>query len=446
MHFIFSAPFRTGINLNSLVSMNANGNVVEQIFSSLVEVQSQLPKGFDWEVPWAKNCENELHYSELSEDLIPLSATPLLRLRMAIDPMRVMMQEKENFKEIQVDSIESCFIEYYDNTVAILFIDANLSFPDGHKSGFQVLDRWSTGWCAEVINEASKFDKHLQNVLVNRKNNKKKIFLKPEEFKVFFDQYQNHKRDAPAIDKLLWVTRVFLSSKDDPGMALLEEWTQQVDLTCREKKIGGARIAFCIGNSVVFNEIRGKEYIALTSAMAICTYFYVLHDVINRNLKIIFIDLSNENSANNSMASRVNKVRGHIEFIENEFSDVLLGLQGMRSQVATHLLDTWKYTDLIKSVQNKKETVGKMLDFSMRQQQGRYARIVEAILAAIGGVAVLDFALNLFAFTNYKQLSEDSIPGLVDAVKYLPPDGVFYAIITLILAILILVIKKREYL
>jgi hypothetical protein len=443
MHFIFCAPFRTGINLNSLVCMNYISEVVACLSSSVSEVQQSLPEGFSWEVAWAKDGENELHYSELSEDFIPLSATPLLRLHISIGQMNALVNEQDDSKSVQVQSIGACYIDYYDNTVAILFVDAELSFPKEEKEGFPLLDYWSTNWCSSVINQVGQFEKRLQVVLMNQKINKQEIFLKPKSFRVFFDQGLYGKGGFDAIDKILWVTRIYVKEKEETSMALLEEWTQQADLESKARQVGKASIAFCIGNSVVLNEIRNKEYAALMSAMSICTYFYVLHDVFNRNLKSVFISMASENNTTTSIISRTNKIRSHIEFIENEFSDVLLGLQGLRSEVATHLLNTWKYPELVKAVQRKKQTVGKMIDFSLQEKQGRYARVVEAILAAIGGVAVLDFALNLFTFTNNKELSRDSIPGLVDAAKHLPHDGVIYAILLILLSVLILVAKKR---
>lgn len=442
MKFIFNAPFRTGINLNSLASMSSTSEVVARINSSLNAVQQFLPGGIAWEVPWEKDSECELHYSELSEDLVPFSATPLLRLHISNDRMNSTAKEFCSGEQIQVDSVDDCFIEYYDNTVAILFIDVKLSFTKEMSEGFHHLDKWSTNFCAALINQVSTYEKHIVQSLTNKKN-KHDIFLRPESFRVFFDQATQDEEAVDALHKMLWVTRIYINEKEETNMELLEAWTQNADLESKGKLVGQARIAFCIGNSVALSEITAKEYAALLSAMSICTYFYVLHDVINRNLKAVFFSLSNGKSASISVITKVNKIRGHVEFIENEFSDVLLGLQGLRSKVANHLLDTWNYSDLVDSVGKKKRAVGKMVDFSLQEKQGRYARVVEAILAAIGGVAVLDFALNLFSFSSNSEIPQDSIPGLVDAVRHLPPDGALYFIIAVLISILFLVFSKR---
>jgi hypothetical protein len=365
MHFIFSAPFRSRINLNSLASMNSTSEVVASIFSSLNNLQELLPNGFSWNVPWEKDSKGELHYSELSEDFIPLSATPLLRFHISLDRVNAMVSKSGDKEWIHVESLKECFIDYYDNTVAILFLGVELSFSKEKSKGFQLLDRWSTNFCTSLVDQVAIYENQLIKSLINIKQNKGKLFLEPESFNVFFDQAVRDKEEVDVKNRILWVTRIYVKSNEEVSMAELEAWTQKVNLESEAKQIGQARIAFCIGNSVALSEVAPKEYAALLSAMSICTYFYVLHDVINRNLKSIFFTLSNGSNTSISVISRVNKIRGHVEFIENEFSDVLLGLQGLRSQVSTHLLDTWNYSALVESVQRKKRAVGKMVDFSL---------------------------------------------------------------------------------
>ncbi len=443
MQFLFSAPFRTKVNLNSLRSMDAIGEVVQHISSSVDDVTQSLPEGFSWSIPWAKDTEGELHYAELSEDLVPLSATPLFRLHLPTEKIRSIIDQPSSEDSIKLASCNECYVDYYDNTVAILFFDATLSFPGNDEEGFKLLDKWSTDFCSRLISHVKPFENALTNELVSAKRNRSKVFLEPESFTVFFDQTGSHGEKDDTSDKMLWVTRIYVNKNETTRFEHLEEWTQHVDLKTRATKVGQASVAFCVGNSVVLNDIMHKERSALMSAMSICTYFYVLHDVMNRNLKRIFFDLTSRKSAPTSTISKINKTRGHIEFIENEFTDVLLGLQGMRRLVASNLLETWRYSDLVNSVQRKKLSVGKIIDYSLQEKQGKYARAVEAILAAIGGVAILDFALNLFSFANSDETPKDEIPGLTDVAKLLPPDGVLYAIVIILLSILFLVGKKR---
>ena len=423
--------------------MNSIDEVVSHINLSLNESQQLLPSLLSWEVPWIIDSESNLHYSELSEDFIPLSATPLLRLHISSDFVKSSIKKVDNGEHIRLDSTKDCFIEYYDNTVAILHISVEVTFTKDDNTGFHFLDKWSTALCARVIDKVFAYERLIEKSLVSKNRGKREIFLKPESFRVFFDEgnQKNYKTDT--LTKMLWVTRIYIKDERKTNIALLERWTQQSDLDSKVKLIGSSKIAFCIGNSVIFSKVTDKEYSALISSMSICTYFYVLHDVINKNLKSVFVSLSSKQTISMTDISRVNKIRSHVEFIESEFSDVLLGLQGLRSNVATHLLDIWKYYDLVNSVKHRKETVGKMVDYLLQEKQGRYARVVEAILAAIGGVAILDFALNLFSFANNSEIQQDSIPGLLDMAKKLPPDGVLYAIIAILLGILFLVIRKK---
>ena len=98
MNFIFSAPFRTGINLNSFISMNFTSEVVASVTSSLNEVKELLPNGFSWDIPWAKDSKGELHYSELSE--VKWSNPPGHLAKVVILPTEVKDDDREKTAEI----------------------------------------------------------------------------------------------------------------------------------------------------------------------------------------------------------------------------------------------------------------------------------------------------------------------------------------------------------
>ncbi|QJX02077.1 hypothetical protein HML84_07760 [Alcanivorax sp. IO_7] len=68
---------------------------------------------------------------------------------------------------------------------------------------------------------------------------------------------------------------------------------------------------------------------AFIKSLSVASYFYVIHAVINGNLRSLFLDVANETKKDWSF-ERVNQIRNYVEYVQNELSDVMMGLQGLR--------------------------------------------------------------------------------------------------------------------
>lgn len=444
MRFLFSAPFRTNINMNSLHAVNGAESVAAVIDAAVAASSPALPPGCAWESPWNQADRGELHYSELSEDCLPLTATPLMRL--VVNPGFVasataVAGTPPATEEVVVDR---CVVDYYDNTVAIVSVELTLAGGASEAQTLSTVDRWSTAYCSAIIRAIKPFENAILKALrPDKRQSDTAIFMKPEEFHVFLDRMESVQDASEPREEMLWVTRILLASPDGPPIDLLQQWTQQGDLALKTARVGQADIAFCVGNSIVFDPLTDKEASALHSALSICTYFYVLYNVLNHNLRTLFLNVSRIKAVPAATITRVNRTRSHIEFMENEFSDVLMGFQGLRNDISRRLLATWSYDDLVQAVQKKKDAVAKLVDYSQLEKQNRYGRMIESILAAIGGVAILDFILNLFAFSSDRELADDAVIGLVDAPRHLSVDGTLYTVVAFLIFVLILVLRKR---
>lgn len=446
MRFIFSAPFRTNINLNSLRAVDSSDLITETIETAVRVVNKNLSAGFLWETPWSRLDDSELHYSELTEDRLPPSATPLLRLVIPGDVILSIQAQKNTSEHFKETEIRHCAIDYYDNTVGILCVDMTFKEIVDCEKFFALIDKWSTTFCSSIIKHIKPIEENIRTVLTSGNDVlKNSYFICPGKFNVFFDRNAINKENNASVEReeMLWVTRILISTSEEQDYDVLKTWTQAPNLLEIKAKIGNVSAAFCVGNSVVFGEPSKMEEYALKTSLSVSTYFYVLYDVLNQNLRLIFLKVSTTKKVETSVVSNVNRTRGHIEFIENEFSDVLMGLQGLRNDICRLLLKTWRYSELVNAVERKKNSVEKVIDFIIKEKQNRYGRIIESILVAIGGVAILDFSLNLFSFSSDPELGEDSIPGLIDAAKYLSVDATLYIMIVFLLFVLLLVMKKR---
>lgn len=444
MRFIFSAPFRTNINLNSLMAMS-NPDIVFKIINNTISSFTEfLPEGIRIKNQWKKHDNGELHYSSLDEDLIPLSAMPLFVF--AVSPEIILSEIVKTLPIIGKSSIiNNCEIEYFNNTIAILRLDIKIEKPENGTQILSFIDKWSTELCSKIIFyvKETEYSFHRKINKDRSYNIANKLFKDVGSFNVFIDRNELDIEETKSREELLWVTRTLFCEKDNTLTSSLEDWTQQPLLTSKKVAVGKAHIAFCIGNNVVFGSLSSKEEYAFLTSMSVCSYFYGLNDVINMNLKNIFLKIFCIEKTKLSYFKTVNKIRNHIVYIENEFSDVLRGLQGTSKLCADHFLSTWEYDKLIDSVQNKKDAVGQAVDLAFREKQDKYSRLLEVVLAAIGGIAVLDFSLNLVAFSKNEELSQDSIIGLVDAARIASADGMLYSIIIIISVIFAFALYRK---
>ena len=430
MRFLFVVPFRT--NINNFEEVN------KCINSSLEELLSSLPEGYFWQTFWHEHNSGELRYSELSEDYIPFSSTPICRLKIYEKHIIPIISDNLNQKLCEIESINDLFIDYYDNTIAILFIDVGLNFINDISEAFSKIDKFSVDFSCVVINQIKTLEHQLQAKLVSKNES---LFKKQKNFNIFFDRKNTSKDIQNGAKEILWVTRIFFNY-DDISTSILEDWSQQTELNKKKIKIGQTKINFSVGNSIIHNKMTGKEFYSFITSLSTCMYFYVLYDVLNKNLKNLFNLLSTREKISLTLASQVNKFRNYLEFIDNEFSDFIIGLQGLRKLFANHFLEIWKYYDLVDLVHKKNNIVCKMLDYALMEKNNKYTRAIQAILAAIGAIAILDFTLNLFSFSNNAELSNDNITGFIDVARYLSPDLTLYVLIALIFVLIYTIVKK----
>ena len=447
MVFLFFAPFRTDFNLHSLEAIRDRETIVDVLVET-VKVESYGSSGLRWLAPWDKEEKGELYYSELNEDFIPDSATPLLKLNVPAKYIKDnlgLRPEEDQLKGFNEYEVNQCSVSYYDNTVGILTLEVSFPERDEYESMFLTLDKWSTKMCSLIVELIQPHEgRILKRIHSIFKSKNKDVFLSPENFIVFFDRFElSNAKNNRKRERMLWVTRISVGYIDDSQSKVLEKWTQCVNLSENSLSLEGSEISACVGNSVVRGALSKENKYALETALQVSTYFYVLYEVFNKVLRLLYLDMSNVKKNQETTISRVNRVRAHIEFMENEFGDALAGLQGSRSAITNKFMEAWSYSDLVGSVQRKKESVGRFSESILSERHSKYGRVVEAFLAAIGGVSLLDFILSLFTFANDKRLNSDTIPGLVDSAKYMPVDGVLYGAMALLIFVLILVLRKR---
>ncbi|KAA1161559.1 hypothetical protein [Pseudoalteromonas distincta] len=441
MRFIFSAPFRTQINLDSISAVDSLDMITDILTETNKYLMNNFTEGIVLSSPWCSDSNSCLQYSSLSEDNLPLTAKPLIKMNITGLARSFEYYDISEDYDSGLSLINESYVEFYDNTIAVLLVDITFKNIINKNAFISSLDQWSTKYCSALINSIKLYEKKIQEKLIELDlSYKTKHFVPNGSFKVFFDRNQTF---TNINDEMLWVTRICLEVKPNSNLDIFFNWTANPDLLEKKVKLLSSSATFCVGNSLTFGKLNASEESALKVSLSLSLYFYVLHSTLNKNLRTIFLDISNSKKVSNSVITNINRITSHIEFIENEFSDVIMGLQGLRCKITNILLDTWNYSELIRSVQKKKNAVEKNINFILQEKNNKYRRIVESILAGIGGISILDFSLNLFLFSSKKIVSNDSIPGLIDATNYLSVDGTIYMILLFLFFVFFLIMKKR---
>lgn len=444
MRFWFSCPFRTGINLSTLRALEHADSVSAAIDATIRETSRRQGSDAVVRNRWAVTGGTELRYASLSEDHLPLAAQPLFEFVISPD-LLVNCLPHQLLRNLAADAaVISCLIEYYDNTIAICRLTVEFS-PEAFEAigGFSRVDEWSTSLCTSVIRYNKQQEEAFAKALTRQSRSEGHDFFHARgEFRVFLDRNKTD-RAAGGTDAL-WVTRVLVQGTDTVDERSLCQWTQCAAMDGGILDLGAGAVALRPGNSVVLKSLSTHEADALQRMISLCTYFFVLYAILNQNLKFIYLDMATEKKRALKYAHSVARINAYVTFLENEFNDVLMGLQGLRKACAEALLETWEYADLVTAAQQKKDAVSQAIQYAHRQRQNGYARFIEAILAGIGGFAVLEFALNLIVFSRNEKVSNDAIVGLVDLTRLAPADGVLYFLLLVLLMIFLLSLRKRR--
>lgn len=443
MYFTFVAPFRTKINFNS-IGLAENPSQLASTIARVMDFYCSDPTpGVDIKSIWFQPESGQLHYASLNEDFLPSTVLPIYELNFK----SCFVDENINAHHLpallDVSSVGGCRVEYFDNTIAVLYVDVMFSESQSEADVFSALDKWSTDFCARLIDMVGPIEDKIFSLLVDCDHRSgKRISLAQSEFNVFFD-FKDEDLLVDGLGKMLWVTRVCHVPIDYEKAEILEKWTQKLSINSLREGVAGVKVFLSVGNNVIWGDLAGRDRVALFRSLSVALYFYVIYSVVNRNLRYLYIGVSNDKKNKINHFKKINQIRGYVDYIQGEMADVLMGLQGERKFLFVRFLDVWQFDFLKNSVNERKQSLSEQGDAFFREKQSRYARIVETILSAIGGVAILDFFVNLYWFSSEDEASEDRVVGLVDFASWAPLDVTLYVVIALLSIVLFLVLKKR---
>lgn len=446
LRILLVAPFRTDLNLDT-ARVSLDPCQLKQDISALCStLKGRLPGAITLRSWTSEDQTGPLKYASLAEDNLPPCSKPFLVLEStsggAPDPRE------------RSPKIESCHIELYDNTIGILRLVVEVPRHDS-KDRLRTpeeIDHLTTKFCGEVLVEHATGIDYVHRVVEDLADGKAGYsFLTRRKFEIFA---QPSRRSGGVVQlSPLWVTRVLLLSGNQAdlcGKDYLEAWTQSKISDSGSPSAANTKIHFSkayahffVGNSVLLGDLSAGEALALESSVSISNYFYAIADIVNCNLsEMISRSRLAKESARIAMARHHESTCSHLDYMESIYRDLWLGLQGYRKRIAVALFSCWEYDLLRASIASKRSILAREIESAFENRRARSARVIEVILASIGGVALLDFCVNLYSYVHGADSTPDTIAGLSDVPASVSMDLSLYVLIAAIIAVGIAVLRK----
>tara|TARA_R110002020_G_scaffold37705_6_gene113699 strand:+ start:433 stop:1794 length:1362 start_codon:yes stop_codon:yes gene_type:complete len=445
---LLTAPFRTHLNLNSARASALPDNFKQDLAVICEQAANALPRGVSLRPGAAATPRTNIKYSSLAEDSLPACARPFLTLDFtnARRPGRT----AENL------TVESCTVELYDNTIGVLQLLIEMQ-PDGEESLFRGIDPTDfdkemsllcTSQLSEIYPSIGKLGWIVGHFAAN---NPTSSFLPQEKFTIF----ANEDGDISGVQELTprWVSRALIVPGKKPSssdISFIRSWTHQPALCGRTHpsedscvEFDEATGQFFVGNSIVCGQLKPLELSALASSFSLSNYFYTIADIVNSRLtEMISTSRMSTQGERMSMAKQHLATCSHLDYMECLFNDMWLGLQGHRKKVAVALFSAWEYGLLKKSIGSKRLILDREIAEAIESRRMRNERLVEVFLASIGGVALLDFCINLYAYVQSGTSTPRGFPGLSGIPAIIPIDVSLYSLILAIAVLAIAIVRK----
>jgi hypothetical protein len=222
-------------------------------------------------------------------------------------------------------------------------------------------------------------------------------------------------------------------------MDWLQNWTQDQLEEKNRIRIGDFDASLRVGNSVIFGPPNDIGKYAITRALLLCNRFYAVTHILSVNQRLAHAKLLSEEIDAERARTINDSIRSRLDLVQHEYEDTMLGVQGTRSLAMRTYMHVWDFEKLIENSHRRLSSIDILVQSSLHRRNLRYTRLVEATLTLIGGLTLLDFAVNLLNFSRTPGLATDSWPGLVDFAQLVPED-VFLN--TLLIIIVVAAYKK----
>ena len=417
MHLLLSIPFRTKINLHPRFVVRRTARFVETL-NKISEILKESNKNF--QITSLTQHDENLNglYKSIDEDIIPPSTLPLFSVVWPSSELEIIPVSCP--PGINLVKIQKATLSYFDHTIAILELQLHLDELYNGINFAESLDHWSFSLATEWMAKSREASIAIEQGLLNAETKKHPICAPIEADNAYFDRHCSEEQSTQR--DLLWVSRVLYLNSESSDIDWLRYWAQ--DRLDKENRvqIGDFDATLRVGNSVVFGRSNEVGETAISRALLLCNRFYAIAHVLSSNQRLVHVRLLGEEVSAEKTKTINDSIRSRLDLVQHEYEDTMLGVQGSRSLAIQTYMSAWGFEKLISTAARRLDSVDTLVQAAMQRRSLRYTRLVEATLTMIGGLTLMDFAVNLLNFSRTPGLATDSWFGLVDLAQIISED------------------------
>ncbi|GGD78533.1 hypothetical protein [Lacimicrobium alkaliphilum] len=420
-HLISIAPFRTPINLRS---ERLTESELEQVRA---ELATMLPnQGFTVQAPdWP------FGYGSLNHDAIPGFFQPIAFVVPTDELFQSISQSDTNIRLLNFQ------VHLYDDTVAVLFAQWEVKAEPSTK-----LDRTLTALTNDLV---CRVVDELMQPLAEQLSNKTPVswrWRSIEEFVVYRDVARQQLLNREA----LWVARIALVNSQSHDYEQWMTWADAQEDTVLQNKQFSLYVGS--GNSLLIDCDSAQEQRNLIRAMSLCQFYSVILSLYLQQLNDdlsqleIYVARRGISRAKNRLLRQVENKLDHLDYVRLQHGQALYGVQGSRRTMVNTIHEAWNTTGQFDNVMGWAGLLRERISRRFQERRIKQGRLVQALLAFIGGLAILD--ISLVMLSESEGLREDHLPGMLDLFYRLPADGVLYGAVAIVIAVVFLIYRSES--
>ena len=407
------APFRTFFSLNKGRVFLCRDRF-HDVLSKVVDELEVYDPAMRYEVFSSGGKASEPLYVTLEDDSSQSSFNPVVSI--TLDFLEVLGRLPEELADevsswLDVSSID-CRIGLYDNTIGILefFALPCKEWREFDSGDARLLDSFTTRLCGCLVSMFNGvFDRFVDRVLARQ--GKDGFIYSRSQFVAFSDVLKF--RDIRC-GRLMWVGRTICLQDQGESCDFYNAWVDG-------SYSGGLSINS--GNNLIGGRFSVDD---VSRPMVICQYFNSALTVLNMNLDEV--NALEEYFDRNY--KKISVMKRQAELFDIEEISVKNGLQGKRRELCGKVFLAWHHDELRGLVRKRLDLIGARLQELHTRKVRRYSSVMEALLAFIGAVTLVDVSLSLYTFTNVEYLQGPPW-SVLELMRSIEPD-IFVSVLVLI--------------
>jgi len=427
MKILLSAPLRTSIELPLRYSGQRPSELVDAVQIASKNIVAELGSGYDIQSAIVADDRPLELYKRLDQDSIPSTLLPLL----TINFFEKLQLEQITIPGCSNSRLQDASIHIYDRTLGLLELTVDFDEISNLSEFENNADDWTVLFVKSLLDKLHSFSQVCFKILIKPQANSREGIMQPANRKsCFFDVYEPSCTSLNL--SLMWVSRVIFTDSPTIEKHPWENWTQGQISDRIEVSVGNQSGVLCVGNSVVFGKLDFMAVNSIQKGLRLANLIFSAVHVISKNLRTVHGDFIGSRIPAIHSAELTATIRNALDIVERDYEDGMQGIQGGRRTVATNYLTVWSFEALLHTSHKRIGSLFSLTQELIVRRNARYSRLVELALSIIGGIALLDFSLNLMTFSRSPSSKEDGVFGLIDFVKEAPEDQLLFLLTAVI--------------